>query len=119
MESLAKASTLTPSAQCSLLLAQAYQNLGQFKEAIVEYKKLDIDQSKNKMIPFNLGLCLLNTGDNINAIEGFNIAVQLDESFIAAWGNMPSHILVAMVQNVKRRDAFVLEAQEQKVQHVL
>ncbi len=88
VESLVKASALAPSEQCSLLLAQAYQNLGQFKEAIVEYKKLDINQSENKLIPFNLGLCLLNTGNNIDAIEAFKIAVQLDESFIPAWGNL-------------------------------
>ena len=88
VESLAKASTLAPSEQCSLALAQAYQNLGQLKEAIVEYKKLNIDQAKNKMIPFNLGLCLLNTGNNIDAIEAFKIAVQLDKSFLPAWGNL-------------------------------
>ena len=88
VESLSKASALAPSKQCALLLAQAYQNLGQFKEAIVEYKKVDIDQAKNKMIPFNLGLCLLNTGNNIVAIEAFQIAVRLDDSFIPAWGNI-------------------------------
>ena len=55
VESLVKASALSPSEQCSLLLAKAYQNLRQFKEATVEYKKLNINQSKNKMIPFNLG----------------------------------------------------------------
>ena len=86
--SLSKASALAPSEQCSLLLAQAYQNLGQLKEAIVEYKKLDINNSRNKMIPFNLGLCLLNTGNNIDAIEALKIAIQLDDSFIAAWGNI-------------------------------
>ncbi|WP_156487027.1 tetratricopeptide repeat protein, partial [Prochlorococcus sp. MIT 1303] len=59
IESLAKASALAPSEQCSLLLAQAYQNLRQFDEAIVEYKKLNINRPKNKLIPFNLGLCLL------------------------------------------------------------
>ncbi len=88
VESLSKASALAPSQQCSLLLAQAYQNLGQFKEAIVEYKKLDIDQAKNKMIPFNLGLCLLEIVDNNAAIEAFKTAVQLDESFVAAWVNL-------------------------------
>ncbi|WP_156486877.1 tetratricopeptide repeat protein, partial [Prochlorococcus sp. MIT 1303] len=71
-----------------LLLAQAYQNLRQFDEAIVEYKKLNINRPKNKLIPFNLGLCLLNTGNNIDAIEAFKIAVQLDETFVDAWGNM-------------------------------
>ena len=88
VESLAKASALTPSEQCSLLLAQAYQKLGQFKEAIDEYKKLDINQSKNKLVPFNLGLCLLNTGNNIDAIEAFKIAVEIDEKLIGAWGNI-------------------------------
>ncbi|KZR84407.1 Rhamnosyl O-methyltransferase precursor [Synechococcus sp. MIT S9509] len=87
-ESLSKASALAPSDQCSLLLAQAYQNLGQFKESIVEYKKLDINNSQNKMIPFNLGLCLLQTGNNNDAIEVLKIAIQLDETFVPAWGNM-------------------------------
>ena len=91
--SLSKASALAPSKQCSLLLAQAYQNLGQFKEAIVEYKKLDIDQAKHKMIPFSLGLCLLNTGNNIDAIEAFRIAVQLDDSFLDAWGNIGTALM--------------------------
>ncbi len=88
LESFVKASTLAPSDQCSLLLAQAYQNLGQFKEAIFEYKKLDINNSQNKMIPFNLGLCFLNTGNNTDAIEAFKLAVQLDDSLIAAWGTL-------------------------------
>ena len=93
VESLLKASTLAPSEQCSLLLAQAYKNLGQFKEAIIEYKKLDINKSQNKMIPFNLGLCALENGDNNAAIEAFKIAIQLDESFIPAWGNIGSALM--------------------------
>ena len=40
------------------------------------------------MIPFNLGVCLLNTGHNIDAIEAFKIAIQIDDSFGAAWGNL-------------------------------
>ena len=92
-KSLSKASALAPSEQCSLLLAQAYQNLGQFKEAIVEYRKLDIDQSKNKIIPFNLGLCLLNTGNNIDAVEAFKIVIQLDESFIPAWTSIGNALM--------------------------
>nr|WP_274704359.1 tetratricopeptide repeat protein [Synechococcus sp. AH-551-E02] len=88
VEPLVKASANNPSEQSSLLLAQAYQNLGQFKEAILEYKKLDIDQSKNKKLPFNLGLCLLNTGSNIEAIEAFKLAIKIDESYLPAWGNI-------------------------------
>ena len=88
LELLVKASALAPSEQCSLLLAQVYQNLGQFKEAINEYQKLDISQSKDKSIPFNLGLCLLNTGHNNAAIEKFKIAIQLDETYIPALGNI-------------------------------
>ena len=38
------------------------------------------------MIPFNLGLCLLNTGSNIDVIEAFKLAIKLDESFLPAWG---------------------------------
>ncbi|WP_186539243.1 tetratricopeptide repeat-containing sulfotransferase family protein [Synechococcus sp. BIOS-E4-1] len=93
VESLSKASTLAPSEHCFLLLAQAYQNLGKFKEAIAEYKKLDIGRAKNKMIPFNLGLCLLKTGNNIDAIEVFQIAVQLDKSFTPAWGNIGTALM--------------------------
>ncbi|KZR68157.1 tetratricopeptide repeat protein [Cyanobacteria bacterium 150NLHA] len=88
IEALAKASALVPSEQCSLLLAQAYQNLELFKEAIIEYKKLNINQLNNKLIPFNLGLCLLEIGDNNAAIEAFQIAVHLDETFIAALGSI-------------------------------
>ena len=98
---LEKASALAPSEQCSLLLAQAYQNLGQFKEAIIEYKKLDINMSKNKIIPFNFGLCLLNTGNNIDAIKAFKIAIQLDELFIPAWGNVG----IALTNEGKHREA--------------
>ena len=72
-----RAAAINPSEQCSLLLAQAYQNIGKPKEAIVEYKKIDIIQTQNKIIPFNLGLCLLNTGSNIDAIEAFKIAISL------------------------------------------
>ncbi|KZR69729.1 tetratricopeptide repeat protein [Prochlorococcus sp. MIT 1303] len=90
LEPLAKASALAPSEQCSLLLAKAYQNLGQFKEAIIEYKKLNADQSHNKLIPFNLGLCLLEIGNNEEAIEEFKIAIRLDESFVAGWVNIGS-----------------------------
>ncbi len=88
LESLTKLSGIAPSEQCSLLLAQTYQQLGQFKEASIEYKKFNIDQSKNKLIPYNLGLCLLQAGDNKNAVNAFKRAIQLDEEFIAAWGNM-------------------------------
>ena len=87
IEPLTRAAAINPSEQCSLLLAQAYQNIGKLKEAIIEYKKIDIIQSQNKMIPFNLGLCLLNTGSNVDAIEAFKLAIKLDESFLQAWGN--------------------------------
>ncbi len=88
IESLAKASAIAPSEQCSLLLAQTHQRLGQFKEAIEEYNKLSVGQNNNKLIPFNLGLCLLETGNNDVAIEAFKVAIRLDENFIDAWGNI-------------------------------
>ena len=88
LKSLVKASTLAPSEQCTLLLAQAYQNLGRFGEAIIEYKKLDINQSKDKTIPFNFGICLLNVGNNVDAIEVFKMAIQLDDKFSEAWGQL-------------------------------
>ncbi len=82
---LERAAATNPSEQCSLLLAQAYQSVGKLKKAIIEYKKVDIIKTQNKIIPFNLGLCLLNTGSNIDAIEAFKIAIKLDESFLPAW----------------------------------
>ena len=88
IEPLARAAAINPSEQCQLLLAQAYQSTGKLKEAIAEYRKIVITQSKNKMIPFNLGTCLLKSGSTIEAIEAFKIAIQLDESFVAAWGNL-------------------------------
>jgi len=93
IEPLARATAINPSEQCSLLLAQAYQNIGKLKEAISEYKKIDITQSQNKMIPFNLGLCLLKTGSNIDAINAFKIAIKLDESFLPAWGNIGTALM--------------------------
>ncbi|WP_369818688.1 tetratricopeptide repeat protein [Prochlorococcus sp. MIT 1303] len=90
LESLAKASAIAPSERCSLLLAQTHQRLGQFKEAITEYKKLNIYQSNNKHIPFNLGLSLLRIGENNDAIRAFQVAVQIDETFVDAWGNKGS-----------------------------
>ena len=45
------------------------------------------------MIPFNLGVCLLNTGSNIDAIEAFKLAVKIDESFLAAWVNIGSALI--------------------------
>ena len=88
VELLSKAAAIAPNEECTLLLAQAYQNLEQFDAAIAEYKKLDIDQSSNKMIVFNFGLCFLNAGDNSNAIEKFKIVLQLDELFIPALANL-------------------------------
>ncbi|WP_114993780.1 sulfotransferase family protein [Synechococcus sp. UW179A] len=86
IKSLEKASDIAPSQECSLLLAQAYQNNGQLKEAITEYKKVSFHQSNNKLVPFNLGLCLLNNGQNNAAIEAFQKAIRLDENFTPAWG---------------------------------
>ena len=93
IEPLTAAAAFNHSEQCSLLLAQAYQNIGKLKEAIAEYKRLDISTSQNKMIPFNLGLCLLNTGSNIDAIEAFKIAIKMDESFLPAWGNIGTALI--------------------------
>jgi tetratricopeptide (TPR) repeat protein len=88
IEPLSRASDLFPNEECSILLAQAYQSLRQFEEAITEYKKLNINEAENKLIPFNMGLCLLETGNNILAIDIFKIAVKIDNSFVNAWGNI-------------------------------
>ena len=57
---LTAAAAINPTDEC--LVLQAYQSVGQLKEAITEYKKLDIAKSQNKFIPFNLGLCCLKLG---------------------------------------------------------
>ena len=88
IELIERAACINPSEQCSILLASAYQNSGQLKKAITEYKRIDLKKSQNKMTSFNLGLCLLNIGDNNGAIEAFKIAIDIDSSFIAAWGNI-------------------------------
>ena len=85
---LERAAAINPSEQCSLLLAQAYQSIGNRRKAIIEYKKVDIKKVQDKIIPFNLGLCLPNTGNNIDAIKAFNLAIKMDESFLPAWGNI-------------------------------
>ena len=85
---LTQASALQPSLQCSLLLAQAHQALGRFKEAVVEYQKINIDQLHDKMAFLNYGICLLNINDNSAAIEAFRLALNLDKSLVSAWGNL-------------------------------
>ena len=75
IEPLARATAINPSEQGSLLLAQAYQSIGNPKKAISEYQKIDFSKTQNKMIPFNLGICLLSNGNNIDAIEAFKIAL--------------------------------------------
>ena len=93
IEPLVEAAAINPSEQCLLLLAQSYQTIGKLKEAITEYKRLDSSKSKNKLISFKLGHCLLKTGSNIDAIEAFKIAIQLDESFLPAWGNLGTALI--------------------------
>ena len=103
IEPLAKAAAINPSDQCSLLLGQAYQSIGKLKEAIYEYKKIDLKKTQNKIIPFNIGLCLLNIGSNADAIEAFKIAIQLDESFLPAWGNIGT----ALVNEGRHHEALI------------
>jgi tetratricopeptide (TPR) repeat protein len=93
IEPLTAAAALEPSEKCSLLLAQAYQNTGKPKEAISEYEKIDYKKTKNKLIPFNLGLCLLKIGRNVDAIMAFNLVTKMDESFVPAWGNIGTALM--------------------------
>ena len=88
LETLEQASAITLSKQFSIILAKAYQDLKKFDKAIDIYKKLNITQSKNEMIPFHLGCCMLETSDNLGAIEAFQTAIQLNKTFQAAWGNL-------------------------------
>ena len=90
---LVKIAATNPSEQCSLLLAQAYQSTGKSKEAISEYEKIGLGKTQDKIIPFNLGLCLLDTGNNIDAIKAFNRAINIDESFLPAWGNIGTALM--------------------------
>ena len=66
-------------------------NADKLKKAIIEYKKIDIIRSQNKMIPFNLGLCLLNTGSNVDAIDAFKLALNWMSRFF------PHEILVLLL----------------------
>lgn len=88
LASFAKVSSIDESEQCSLLMAQAYQKLGKYQEAIIHYKKISITPLMNKLIPFNLGLCFLNIGQSDDAIKAFHDAILLDDTFVAAWGNI-------------------------------
>ena len=83
-----KVSCIRESEQCSLLLANTYQKLGKYQEAIIYYKKISITPSVSKLIPFSLGLCLLNIGQSGDAIKAFYDAILLDNTFVAAWGNV-------------------------------
>ena len=65
----------------SLLLAQAYQSIE--PKAIYEYQKINLSKNPNSLL-FNLGLCLLKIGSNIEAIEMFRI-IEMDNSFLPAW----------------------------------
>ena len=88
IQSLVRAAKINPNEECLILLAKAYQHLNQFEKAIAEYRRLDLYKIHDKMLPFNLGLCLLSIGNNIDAIKAFKIAVEIDDSFIPAWGNI-------------------------------
>ena len=101
IEPLTLAAAINPSEQCSLLLAQAYQNTGQLNEAIVEYKKLDVSRIDNKLIPFNLGICLLKTSNNADAMEAFRSTINLDKTFVPAWENL----VIALTNQGKHQEA--------------
>jgi len=88
VESLKRAAEIKTSKSCTLLLVQAYQNIGKFKEAMIEYKKLNVGGSDEKLVPFNLGIHFLSKNNNIDAIEAFTISIQVDDSFAPAWGNL-------------------------------
>ena len=87
---------LQTNAECPFLWKFAGKSLlalGQFEKA-QHYltKALQLDQI-DKIIPFNLGLCLLRIGSNIDAVEAFKLAVKLDDSFLPAWGNIGSALI--------------------------
>lgn len=86
--SLLKLSIISPSDHCSILLAQAYQSLGRFQEAIIHYRNLNASIQTGKLVLFNLGICLLESGDNSSAVGAFAEVTYLDNTFISAWDNL-------------------------------
>ncbi|WP_063399042.1 class I SAM-dependent methyltransferase, partial [Prochlorococcus marinus] len=85
---LKQASEIGANEQITLLLAQTYQQQRQWTNAIAEYEKLNLEITKNKLIPFNYGLCLMEVGISDKAIEAFKTAIKLDQAFVGAWGNI-------------------------------
>ena len=85
---LVTASDIKESDQCLLLMAQAYQIQNRFKEAANKYKKIDLGRTSNKLVPYNLGLCLLKLGQRKLAIDAFKSAIEMDANFAIAWLNL-------------------------------
>ena len=84
VESLEKVSVLAPTDRNSLLLAQSYQALGKFNDAICQYKQLSEKQLSNKIILFNLGICFFEIRQFHDAIGSFQEAVRLDSCYFDA-----------------------------------
>ena len=88
IELLKKALEIKPDQKCSLYLSLTYQKLGRSKEAIREYKKLEVNSQNRRLISFNLGLCYLQEGITSNAITSFKEAISADKQYCSAWINL-------------------------------
>lgn len=88
LELLHKISVTESNDQFTLLLAQTYQKLGSFKQAIVEYKKLHHLQSVNKIISLNLGICFLGLGETRESINHLQLSIAIDRASVDPWLNI-------------------------------
>ena len=84
LEPLKKASLISPSHQCSALLAQSYQNLERISDAITEYSKINMNQIENKQLAYNYGKCLVRASKWNEAIQAFDVAIRIDSKFTEA-----------------------------------
>lgn len=71
-----------------LILAQAQQRTGKWEEAAKNYQGIAFSDIANAMVPFNLGLCLLELERNNEALAAFIQATRRDPNLVAAWGNI-------------------------------
>ncbi|KZR70342.1 tetratricopeptide repeat protein [Prochlorococcus sp. MIT 1303] len=101
VESLLKATQIKPSEECSLLLAQAYEKLGKLQEAISEYQKLAVKNTKNKLIPYKIGVCFQKIGSHNDAINELMLATEIDSSFIEAWHSLS----ISLAYNGRKQEA--------------
>ena len=72
----------------SLLLAQVYQKLRKWDLAIKYYEEIAYSDDIDAIVPFNLGVCLLELKRTQDAYHAFMQATRIDSHFVQAWGNI-------------------------------